>query len=92
MDIKLDVNKLVDKLANAERTVGELGDRNGLFETAIKNQLQEIENLKAFVEKLNKKCDELQSNSDFWYKKACELGYEYKPMTNPENEDFAHGA
>ena len=99
MDIKLDVNKLVDKLANAERTVGEQGKTIANYEAVIRDLREELVDAKQGMKELNtvkdgleKECNELKSNGDFWYKKACELGYKYKPMTNPENEGNNDGA
>ena len=103
MDIKLDVNKLVDKLANAERTVGEQGKAIADMEktiVALQEEKRAFErkahDIKHDFELLKKECDDLQESVSFWYGKAIELGYKFDWSENlesaKENEDFAHGA
>jgi hypothetical protein len=102
MEIKFDINRLVDRLCNAERTVGEQGDIIRDLEKRLSLQSEELSfekqakcELIAVKEVLEKELKSEQENATFWYNKALELGWDRKTLFGeipPEEGEFAHGA
>lgn len=99
MDIKLDVNKLVDKLANAERTIGEQGKTIANYETVIRGIREELADAKQglkeqeeVIKGWKKECYDLQESVNFWYAKALDLGYIYIPEADTNKEGIEFGA
>lgn len=99
MDIKFDINRLIDRLCNAERTVveqatviSELEKLASKLREEVKRNEEKNIHLTKRNEALQEELKSQQDNASFWYNKALELGWEYKPLTNTEEGEFAHGA
>lgn len=99
MDIKFDINRLIDRLCNAERTVGEQATVIAELEKLASKLREEVErneekniHLAKHNEALQEELKSERETASFWYNKALELGWEYKPLTNAAEGEFAHGA
>lgn len=99
MEIKLDINRLIDRLCNAERTVGKQGDiirdyekRFSLLSEELSFEKQGNSELKKLNEVLREELAMSKDNASFWYNKALELGYSYTPAADTNKEGIEFGA